>query len=118
MRTKTQKKMRVRDEKPVGMCPNMATPSKPKPRKKPNPYRAPNTVKRYYAGITYGMHLLRDDLIKTLSEKGMLTDDLGKIIRDRTGHLATASGKKLTEMEKAKTKQKLKEWEEKEWERI
>ena len=117
MRPKT-KKMRTRDSKPTGMCPNMTAPVKVKPRKKPNPYRAPNTVKRYYAGINYGLQLLRDDLIKTLKEKELLTEELEKEIKESSKSLAISSSRKLTELEKAKTKQKLKEWEEKEWERI
>ena len=117
MRPKT-KKMRVRDNKPTGMCPNMTAPVKVKPRKKPNPYRAPNTVKRYYAGIDYGIHLLRDELLKTLKEKELLTAELEKEIKSSSKILAITSSRKLTELEKQKTKQKLKEWEEKEWERI
>lgn len=118
MRTKSQKKMRVRDEKPTGMSPNMATPPKPKKRKKPNPYRAPNTVKRYYAGIGYGVHLLRDDLLNRLEQDGLLTDELSHLIRERSRALVASSAKKLAELERQKTKQKMKEWEEKEWESI
>ena len=112
MRPKT-KKMRVKDEKPAGMCPNMATPPKPKAKKKPNPYRAPNTVKRYYAGIEYGAQLLRDDLLEQIED-----ESIKELIRFRTGRVVTASKRKLFELEKQKTQQKLKEWEEKEWERI
>lgn len=112
MRPKT-KKMRVRDSKPTGMCPNMTAPPKSKPRKKPNPYRAPNTVKRYYAGIAYGVDLLRDDLIERCDNPV-----IQEWVKDRARHLKAASNKKLTELEKKKTKEKLKEWEEKEWERL
>jgi len=112
------KKMAKREEKPTGMCPNMATPPKKKPKKKPNPYRAPNTVKRYYKGIDYGIHLLRDELLNTLEEKGLLTDELKEVIKTKAQYTAMASTKKLTELEKQKTKQKIKEWEEKEWESL
>lgn len=100
------------------MCPKMTTPVKTKPRKKPNPYKAPTTVRRYYAGIDYGIHLLKDNLIDNLTEKGMLTPELEEEIKSTTKATASASTRKLTELEKQKTKQKIKEWEEKEWERI
>ena len=100
------------------MCPKMTTPVKTKPRKKPNPYKAPTTVKRYYAGIDYGIHLLRDNLIDTLKVKGLLTSDIEEEIRQTSKVTASVSSRKLTELEKQKTKQKIKEWEEKEWERI
>lgn len=99
--------------KPAGMCPNMATPPKPKPRKKPNPYQAPITVKRYYKGIAYGVDLLRDDLLNLIED-----EELKKLIKNRAQVLKTSSSNKLINLEKQKTKQKLKEWEEKEWESL
>ena len=99
--------------KPAGMCPNMGTPPKPKPRKKPNPYRAPLPVKRYYKGIAYGLDLLRDDLLNNVED-----EELKALIKERARILKASSALALTNLEKQKTKQKLKEWEEKEWERI
>lgn len=97
----------------AGMDPKMTVPPKKKPRKKPNPYRAPVTVKRYYKGIAYGIQLLRDDLLGQIED-----EELRKQIIDRAGVMMAASSRKLTELEKKKTKEKLLEWEEKEWERI
>lgn len=111
------KKMPTKEYKPAGMCPNLTKPVVKK-RKKPNPYRAPLTVKRYYKGIEYGMRTLKEDLLITLLEKGLLTDEIKETIQYRTTRLISGSNKKLTELEKRKTKQKIKEWEEKEWESI
>lgn len=97
----------------AGMDPKMTVPPKKKPRKKPNPYRAPVTVKRYYKGIAYGIQLLRDDLLGQIED-----EELKRLIIDRAGVMMAASSRKLTELEKKKTKEKLLEWEEKEWERI
>ena len=97
----------------AGMDPKMTVPPKKKPRKKPNPYRAPVTVKRYYKGIAYGIQLLRDDLLGQIED-----EELKRQIIDRAGVMMAASSRKLTELEKKKTKEKLLEWEEKEWERI
>lgn len=97
----------------AGMDPKMTVPPKKKPRKKPNPYRAPITVKRYYKGIAYGIQLLRDDLLGQIED-----EELKRLIIDRAGVMMAASSRKLTELEKKKTKEKLLEWEEKEWERI
>ncbi len=97
----------------AGMDPKMTVPPKKKPRKKPNPYKAPITVKRYYKGIAYGIQLLRDDLLGQIED-----EELKRLIIDRAGVMMAASSRKLTELEKKKTKEKLLEWEEKEWERI
>ena len=96
----------------------MTTPPKSKPRKKPNPYRAPNTVKRYYKGIDYGIHLFKDNLIKVLKDKEMLTPELETEIKGVCRGTSLASTRKLTELEKYKTEQKIKEWKDAEWERI
>lgn len=97
----------------AGMDPKMTVPPKKKPRKKPNPYRAPVTVKRYYKGIEYGIKVLRDDLLSQVED-----EELKKLIAKRAGLMIGVSNKKLTDLEKKKTKEKLLEWEEKEWERI
>ena len=89
------------------------TKKKPAKRKKPNPYKAPPTVKRYYSGIAYGIDLLRDDLIDSCDN-----DIIKQWIKDRAHRLKQASSKKLTDLEKKKTKEKLKEWEEREWENL
>lgn len=94
------------------MSPQM-TQKKPAKRKKPNPYKAPTTVKRYYAGISYGIDLLRDELIALIDD-----EEQKQLIKDKARYLKSASNKKLTELEKQKTKQKLLEWEEKEWENL
>ena len=95
-----------------GMCPEM-TAAKKKKRKKPNPYRAPLSVKRYYKGIHYGVDLLRDDLLGLIDD-----EDLKALIKDRAKNVKVSSSLKLTALEKQKTKEKLKEWEDKEWESI
>lgn len=108
-----KKRMSQREVSPSGMCPYLTQPVKKKKRKKPNPYRAPNTVKRYYAGIHYGIDALKEDLC------GLIDDEnIQCLIKERAKALKVGASKKLTEMEKAKTKQKLKEWEDKEWESI
>jgi len=89
------------------------TKKKPTKRKKPNPYKAPPTVKRYYSGIAYGIDLLRDDLIESCD-----SDIVKQWIKDRAQRLKQASSKKLTDLEKKKTKEKLKDWEEREWENL
>ena len=89
------------------------TKKKPAKRKKPNPYKAPPTVKRYYSGIAYGIDLLRDDLIDSCDN-----DIVKQWIKDRAHRLKQSSSKKLTDLEKKKTKEKLKEWEEREWENL
>lgn len=107
-----KKKMSQREVAPSGMCPYMTKPVLKK-KKKPNPYRAPNTIKRYYAGINYGIDLLKDELLALIDDEQMQT-----IIKDKAKHLKISTSKKLTDLEKMKTKQKLKEWEDKEWESI
>ena len=94
------------------MSPNM-TKKKPTKRKKPNPYRAPNTVKRYYAGIAYGIDLLKDALVESSND-----EVIHQWIKDKASNLKRLSSKKLTDLEKQKTKEKLKEWEEREWENL
>ena len=106
------KKRMKQSKAPAGMCPNMTVERK-KPRKKPNPYRAPITVKRYYSGIHYGIDTLKEDLCSLIED-----EDIKTLIKERAKAVKVGASKKLTEMEKAKTKQKLKEWEEKEWESI
>ena len=97
----------------AGMSPDITKPKKTPPRKKPNPYKAPLHVKRYYKGIAYGMDVLRDDLIQLIDDENIQT-----LIKDRTRILKIASNATLTKLEKQKTKQKIKEWEEKEWEHV
>ena len=89
------------------------TKKKPTKRKKPSPYKAPPMVKRYYSGIAYGIDLLRDDLIDHCDN-----DIVKQWIKDRAQRLKQSSSKKLTDLEKKKTKEKLKEWEEREWENL
>lgn len=95
---------------PCGMCPKMTSQPKRKPRKKPSPYKAPVMVKRYYKGLNDGMFLLRDDLLEHIED-----EEIKQIIKERTWRLTAAQSKKLTEMEKQKTKEKIKKWEEEEW---
>ena len=95
------------------------TKQKPKRRKKPNPYRAPITIKRYYAGIAYGVDLLRDDLIEHCQCADSHDNEVIKQwIKERAQYMKATSNKKLTDLEKQKTKEKIKEWEEKEWENL
>ena len=97
----------------AGMNPKMTEPPKKKERKKPKPYRAPTSLKKYHEGVEAGIKLLRDDLLNEYDD-----DVLKSYIKKRAGALISASNKKLTEYEKRKTKEKLLEWEEKEWESI
>lgn len=106
-------KKRLRVDNPAGMCPMMTKPPAKKPRKKPNPYKAPITVRKYYNGLNDGIRILRDDLLNLIED-----DEIKEIISNRAKVMAAAQSKRLTELEKQKTKQRIKNWEEKEWESI
>lgn len=101
---------------PAGMCPYMVRTETAKAktkRKKPNPYKAPTSVKRYYDGIAYGIDVLRDDLLSKIED-----EELKTLITGRARTMKLVSSNKLARMEKEKTKKKMLEWEEKEWEHI
>ena len=96
----------------LGMCPKMSEPKKVT-RRKPKPYKAPVTVKKYYKGIHYGVDLLRDSLLESIED-----EDIKSLIKDKAAKLKVSASLKLTNLEKQKTKQRIKDWEEKEWESI
>ena len=108
--------MRTNNDKPTGMCPNLTKPKKTV-RKKPNPYKAPITIKRYYKGIEYGIQVLRDDLLNELPDT-ITKEELESLIKYRANRMVAASKQRLSLLEKRKTKEKIKEWEEKEWESL
>lgn len=101
--------MKTKKQTPSGMCPNMTKKAATK-RKKPKEYKAPLSVKNYYKGIAYGVDLLRDELLELIED-----EETKEMIKLRAKVLKTTSGAKLKELEKQKTKQRIKEWEEKEW---
>ena len=107
MRTK-----KFKTKSSTGMCPNM-TVIKPKKRKKPNPYRAPLTVKRYYSGIKYGIELLKESILESVED-----EELRDMIKEKARVETFRTTRALTELEKKKTKEKMDKWEEEEWEKI
>lgn len=104
---------------PAGMNPKMTVPQKPKKRKPPSPYKAPITVKKYYKGLEDGIRLLENDLYANLEDKSFITqEELIQLIKERAVRNVQTQKVKLIALEKEKTKKKIKEWEEKEWESI
>ena len=107
------KKMKLNTTKSgLGMCPKMSEPKKIT-RRKPKPYKAPVTVKKYYKGINYGIDLLKEELINMIED-----EETQALIKDKAAKLKISASLKLTNLEKQKTKQRIKDWEEKEWESI
>lgn len=112
-------KKTLRMTEPAGMNPKMTVPKKPKKRKPPNPYKAPMSVKRYYSGLEDGIRLLEKDLYANLEDKSFITqEELMQLIKERAARNVQTQKVKLIALEKEKTKKKIKEWEEKEWESI
>lgn len=109
---------RMKTAESAGMNPKFTEPPKKKRRKKPNPYRAPNTIKRYYAGIEAGIRILENDLLTQLEGHDVTKEELIEMIRFRSGRMIAGSKKKLIELEKQKTKERNLKWEEKEWESL
>ena len=97
----------------TGMCPNMTVQQQPKNKKPPAPYKTPVLVKRYYDGVKDGIHILKNSLLKEIEDEE---------IQDIIKHIAKAElitiSRSITENEKKKTKEKMKKWEEEEWESV
>lgn len=114
MKTKT---LRVKEA--AGMNPKMTVPPKPKKKKPPSPYKAPTTVRNYYKGIGDGINLLADSLCDYLEDKPFVSqEEMIRLIRERARSMKQSQSLKLSILEKEKTKQKIKKWEEDEWESI
>ena len=101
--------MKTRKQVSSGMSPDM-TKEKPRKRRKPKPYKAPLSIQNYYNGVACGIDLMKDGLLELVND-----EEIKQIIKTKAHHLKISSTQKLREFERQKTKDRTKEWEEKEW---
>lgn len=111
------KSLRIKEA--AGMNPKMTVPPKVKKKKAPKPYKAPMSLKKYYEGISDGIQIFENDLYECLQDKPFISqDELIQLIKDRSARVRQSQSLKLTKFEKEQTKQRIKDFEEKEWESL